>query len=333
MKIFGRLAISAAVAAVLTVAAVCTSKSDKQSASDKPSALTDMELVGQWVDMNNGDKIELFKDGAGIVGDNQITWSTIYGKRFAMSRGDITTIADYNLSGYELTRTFDNGKVIVWVRKDSVDEYKKKKAEEAKEEKKQMIEKNTSYFTDSRDGQKYRAIKIGNQTWMAQNLNYQTDSGSWCYENKVNNCKKYGRLYNWNAASVACPAGWHLPLLDEQRELVETAGGRDTAGKALKSISGWENDDGTDNLGFSALPGGCRYCPRDEDFDDVFSMEGIRGVWWSNLYTNNISTDNFAFTELSIYANFPNSNTAYEGGYSGGDKENIGLSVRCVKTE
>jgi len=111
-------------------------------------------------------------------------------------------------------------------------------------------------FVDSRDGKTYKKVKIGNQVWMAENLNYAS-SGSKCYGNNSANCNKYGRLYDWNTAKGACPAGWHLPSDNEWGTLVDYVGGKDFAGRKLKSTSGWDdNGNGTDNLGFSALPGG-----------------------------------------------------------------------------
>ena len=126
-------------------------------------------------------------------------------------------------------------------------------------------------FTDTRDGKTYRTVKIGNQTWMAENLNYKTGK-SWCYDNKDGNCQKYGRLYNWNTAMKACPAGWRLPTRQDWNDLVQAAGGKDVAGTKLKSKSQW---DGTNDYGFSALPGGYRYslCS--------FYRAGRGGYWWS----------------------------------------------------
>jgi len=127
-------------------------------------------------------------------------------------------------------------------------------------------------FADSRDGKKYATIKIGTQTWMAENLNHNA-SGSKCYGNDESNCQTYGRLYDWNTALKVCPSGWHLPTKDEWEVITAYVGGADTEGKKLKSSSGWKN--GTDEFGFSALPGGLGLS------DGSFFNVGISGNWWS----------------------------------------------------
>ena len=107
---------------------------------------------------------------------------------------------------------------------------------------------------DPRDGKKYKTVQIGSQTWMAENLNYEI-ADSYCYNNDTSNCKKYGRLYTRDAALKACPAGWHLPSMDEFKVLIETGGGEKIAGEILKSKSGWnDGGNGSDAFGFSALP-------------------------------------------------------------------------------
>jgi len=146
-----------------------------------------------------------------------------------------------------------------------------KESERIRKDAEQMIQKISSYFTDSRDGQKYRSVKIGGKTWMAQNLNYPMGQ-SWCYDGDNSNCGKYGRLYDWNTAKKVCPAGWHLPSDKEWAGLFVAAGGGD---KALKSTVGWKNNgNGSDGYGFSALPGGNR-------FKSTFSDEGSTGYWWT----------------------------------------------------
>jgi len=133
-------------------------------------------------------------------------------------------------------------------------------------------------LADARDGKKYKTVKIGEQVWMAENLNYQAD-GSKCYNDSASYCDKYGRLYEWKTAKTVCPAGWKLPDTADWNKLITSVGGKETAGKKLKSKSGW-NDNGTDDFGFSALPGGL-YSFGGEDEEEGFATIGSQGRWWT----------------------------------------------------
>jgi len=171
------------------------------------------------------------------------------------------------------------------------------------------VAKADATFVDSRDGKKYRTVKIGNQIWMAENLNYKS-GGSKCLENESDNCDKYGRLYNWSAAKKACPAGWHTPSDAEWTQLAAYVGG--TAGKKLRSTTGWRWDrNGTDEHGFSALPGGNSRHP---------GNAGIGGSWWSA--TLNEDRDGYAWSRDMYY---PDDELIrlYE-------KKAALLSVRCI---
>jgi len=183
-------------------------------------------------------------------------------------------------------------------------------AAEAAELKKQQ-EKEASIkngFTDPRDSKKYKAVKIGNQIWFAENLNFDVKGiGSACYDDKLDNCKKYGKLYNWERAKEACPSGWHLPSDEEWDILLHYADGTSgtksyskTAGKFLKSKSGWNNNgNGEDKFGFSALPSGNYH--KDRGFNDV----GIISYWWSssnnkyNAYFYRMNSNNDGFSSDS----------------------------------
>jgi uncharacterized protein (TIGR02145 family) len=181
-------------------------------------------------------------------------------------------------------------------------------------------------LTDSRDGKKYKIIKIGTQTWMSENLSYE--AGGKCYDNNPENCKKYGRLYNWETAIKVCPSGWHLPSNEEWDKLCRYADGTSgtgspydskIAGKFLKAKEGWDDDEGksgngTDDYGFSALPGGFGYS--DDYFDDV----GYYGYWWSSSE----SSSNYVYYRYIYYYD------EYASYYYGGDKSCL-RSVRCVR--
>ena len=197
-------------------------------------------------------------------------------------------------------------------------------------------------LTDSRDGQTYRTVTIGSQTWMAQNLNYKT-ANSYCYVDNPSNCTKYGRLYTWAAAMDSagtwsangkgcgygktctptypvrgvCPTGWHLPTQTEWNTLFTAVGGSSTAGTKLKSTTGWNSSgnsvSGTDAYSFSALPAGGR------DYGTDYYGEGDGAYFWSS--TEDDSYD--AYGKALYY----NDDSAYL--YYG--SKDFGFSVRCVK--
>ncbi len=132
-------------------------------------------------------------------------------------------------------------------------------------------------LTDSRDGATYKTVKIKNQVWMAENLNfsYKDDEESWCFNRIDSNCVSYGRLYSWDAAQKVCPEGWRLPSSTEFETLAKNVGGLGVAGDALKSRTGWGDDMGRDLFGFNALLAGM-YAP------NAFGFTQDRAVFWSS---------------------------------------------------
>jgi len=178
-------------------------------------------------------------------------------------------------------------------------------------------------FTDERDKQTYRAVKMPDgRIWMAQNLNYKPEQGnSWCYGDDESMGGKYGRLYSWRTAMVVSPAGWHLPTHHEWLDLI-TAKGSYGAGAKLKSKSGWdphykEDGNGTDDFRFSALPGGIW------DSEGTFVDIGKCGCWWTAT-----EEDSYNAIRMKIC-------NGRELGHDGVDGEKKykwdGYSVRCVK--
>jgi uncharacterized protein (TIGR02145 family) len=161
-------------------------------------------------------------------------------------------------------------------------------------------------LTDPRNGQTYYTVKIGDQTWMAENLNFDAP-GSLCHRNEESNCYIYGRLYEWNTVMDGspssslnpsrvqgiCPDGWHIPSDAEWTTLDNhVAGDITTRGTRLKARGGWTNDsNGTDDFGFSALPGGRggRFGGFDSGYAYWWSTTGFGSSTTSTIYCRYIS--------------------------------------------
>lgn len=187
---------------------------------------------------------------------------------------------------------------------------------------------------DDRDGLTYKTVNIGDQVWMAENLNYEVDS-SFCYNDSAEYCEKYGRLYRWAAAigksegkcgygytcslpsgiiQGVCPSGWHLPDSTEWETLFDAVGGRSTAGAVLKSSFGWKNGgNGSEAFSFSAHSVGIR------GYSGSYYGEGDNAYFWS-------STDYDSNEAYSVCLNYGRdyANLSYIS-------KDHGFSVRCIR--
>jgi len=153
------------------------------------------------------------------------------------------------------------------------------------------------------DGNTYNTVVINNQTWLKENLNVSryrngdsitriNDDNQWqnntseaytVFDNNDDNCKIYGKLYNWHAVvdpRLICPEDWHVPSDAEWTILVNYLGGSSLAGGKMKE-AGYEHwqspNTGADNSsGFTALPAGIRA------FNSDFYQLGELTGWWSS---------------------------------------------------
>jgi uncharacterized protein (TIGR02145 family) len=161
---------------------------------------------------------------------------------------------------------------------------------------KSSIATSDGFLTDFRNGQKYRIVKIDSSVWMAENLNYNANSG---------------KSYNWNTAMKSCPLGWHLPSKAEWDGLVQAAGGEFVAGKRLKANSGWKDGgNGADTYGFSALPGLYEGFPA-----------GIYGYWWSSSARESNGSNAYLLSMCN----------GCEGASWSNSNKSLLFSVRCVQ--
>lgn len=202
-------------------------------------------------------------------------------------------------------------------------------------------------MTDKRDGKTYKTVKIGEQWWMAENLNYHSTK-SWCYGNNGADCTKYGRLYLWGSAMDGagiwttngkgcdlfkkvcsptypvrgvCPEGWHLPDRTEWETLFAAVGGKTTAGKMLKYNSGWNSSgNGADAYFFAALPAGGRSYSVG-DLGGEYYGEGLYACFWS-------SSENNSRYAYAMYLHYSNDKATLRS-----SNKYDGFSVRCVKDE
>lgn len=178
-------------------------------------------------------------------------------------------------------------------------------------------------------GRTYPTVKIGNQWWMAENLDFLPDDGSiaknpsgspstaaaWYYNRDEATYgwegKKYGLLYNWYAAKALTIAGWHLPSNDEWNTLATACGGASSCGTKLKSTIEWSSGNGTDDYGFTAFPAGYYY---NGSFNNLGS--------WSYFCTSTEGSSSRA------YSRSLDAGTSLE---SLNNPKNYGYSIRLVK--
>jgi len=202
-------------------------------------------------------------------------------------------------------------------------------------------------ITDN-DGNTYKTVTIGTQTWMAENLKtakysdgsaipnvtdknqwQNNTTGAWCnYNNSDSLGKIYGKLYNWYAVSPTtngnknvCPTGWHVPTDAEWTVLTNYLGGDSVAGGKMKEVgtSNWNspNTDATNTSLFTGLPGG------GSDYPGVYNGIGSRGYWWSSSSMEN--TTFYAWFRILERINGSATRVSYPHNVESS------FSVRCLK--
>ncbi len=179
---------------------------------------------------------------------------------------------------------------------------------------------------DPRDGKTYETVRIDNQVWMSENLNYASEK-SFCYDNEQALCDRYGRLYTWHDALTACPEGWRLPTKEDFLKLIKKAGGKRSkrdpaswlnAGKALKSEAGWfyegkSRHNGKNTLGFNALSAGERSTTG--EFENFAT--------WTNFWSSTQGDLESSAETMGLHA-------LGDDAMQGGSTKTYGFSVRCI---
>jgi uncharacterized protein (TIGR02145 family) len=170
-------------------------------------------------------------------------------------------------------------------------------------------------FVDPRDGKKYPTIRIGENTWLAKNLEYVIPGASWCYGNRSDICASDGRLYSWSVARTACPPGWRLGSDDDWKALETALGMADDQ----LDLEGYSTERGTDEgtqlkspTGFGAKMAGFRQ-------GSTYEARGDRTYYWtSKMRDGDVWRRRVANAEATVFR-FTN------------PPDGFAISIRCVR--
>ena len=210
----------------------------------------------------------------------------------------------------------------------------------------------TGTFVDTRDSKEYKWVEIGNQVWMSENLSYTgndikniSDNFDWYdnstadawsyYDNTESNSGTYGVLYQWKAAEIACPDGWHLPTDADWKELesylkekgysYDGVVGNDKIAKSLATNLGWKS---SNNLGAVG----------NTDFSDYRNVTGFSATASGfRAYTGEFDKNNeecyFWSATKDANDNYGNRKLSFDSSkiYTFHDNNKYGFSVRCIK--
>jgi len=320
-----------------------------------------MRIAGEWEVINiteNGDKnnkqtttpatFTFYKDGTGLnAGGKSFFWKCRYIPVKFISAYTLNAIAEYALAveiakdksftdPERYTASFSGNGLEVNLKKEN-------SSFEMKMTKKDPYGSITGTFKDIRDAQEYNWVAIGDQIWMAENLNIGEMISSrenqinnqiiekYCLKNRESGCDEYGGLYQWNEMmnyakqennQGICPAGWSLPTLDDWHQIADHLDGKRTAGGKLKSRRvvpnvhpRWSEPNLVDeeNTGFEAHAAGLRTLTG--NLNETYSV----AYWW----TSNQDSDDNAISIFLINANTVLDQSVF--------KKEFGLGVRCIK--
>ena len=168
------------------------------------------------------------------------------------------------------------------------------------------------FLIDPRDQKQYKTVRIGTQLWMAENMNFDIEGGSYCLDDDTDNCQIYGRLYDWDAANFCCPFGWQLPTDDDWDLLTDYLG--EEAGYKIKSNHGWRaGENGDNSSGFDALP--ASYLT---EYGEYMALGGYAFFWTATENQENMAWSRLlSYNRIILERNFYNKKNAF--------------SVRCIK--